>query len=638
MFRPALALPLAGFLLNLTACGGSSPASQSPATTVTFNKDIAPIVFANCASCHRPGEVAPFPLLSYSDTVKHAEEIGEETLARHMPPWLPERGEFPVLGDRRLSDAQIQLIQQWIKNGTPEGNAADLPKVPSFAAGWQLGTPDQIVTLAKPYKVTPGTEDVYRNLVMRTGLTAGKFVRAVEFKTNGAPIHHAVIRVDPTPASRRRDGQDGQPGFDGMGFQNAQDPGGQFIGWAPGRGPILAPDGIPWRLDDGADLVVELHLIPSDQPLVIQPTVGLFFTDKAPQKSPVTVKMGSKLIDIPAGARDHVVTDTYDLVVPVDLMSVYPHAHYLGKDMRLTARFPNGPEKLLLHIKQWNFHWQQDYRYTAPIALPAGTRLTMRYTFDNSEGNHDNPHKPPVRVKLGPKSTDEMAELGLQVMPQSLADAAKLVQSFDDRDAQKNVEMGELRVRDEPNNAEYRAFLGSSYLEVGRHLDAIPHLEAAIRLDPKSAAAHNDLGMVFLAQDRLSDALASFQRATSLAPKNEVMQFNLGNVLNKMSRPTEAAAAYSRALAINPEFPDAHVNMGALLFSRGRVRDALPFFARAAQLQPNSAVIHTDFSSVLAAAGRFPEAMQHVRRALELRPDYAPAQENFRRLQQMGVR
>jgi tetratricopeptide (TPR) repeat protein/mono/diheme cytochrome c family protein len=623
-------------LLAVVAAGcGRSPA---PSGAVTFNKDIAPILFANCASCHRPGEVAPFPLLTYADAVKRADRIVEQTSRRHMPPWLPEPGELPIIGERRLRDDQIDAIQRWVKGGKEEGKAADLPAPPSWPDGWRLGRPDAIVTTARPFNLSPSKDDVYRNLVLRTSLASDVYVRAVEFRTEGAPIHHAVIRVDRTQASRRRDGADGQPGFDGMSWQNVQDPDGQFIGWAPGRGPILSPDGIPWRLERGADLVVELHLVPSKKPLVIQPTIGLFLSSTPPVQTPLTVRMASKLIDIPAGQSDYIVTDTYDLPVPVDLMSVYPHAHYLGKDMLVTAALPDGAVKTLLHIKQWSFHWQQDYRYATPIPLPRGTRLTMRYTYDNSENNDENPRHPPVRVQLGPKSTDEMAELGLQVMPKSVADAAQLAQSFDERDTIANVALGEARVRQAPDEAGNRTFLGGAYVEAGRFADAVPQLEAAIRLDGTSASAHGDLGTALMAQGRLADALAHLQRAAALAPRDEAMQYNLGNALNEARRFDAAAAAYLRALAINPDFPDAHVNLGTLLMAHGRVKDALPHFERAAALMPNSAVIHSNLGGALANSGRYVEALREFRRAIQLNPQYGPALENIQRLERMGIR
>ena len=605
---------------------------------MTFTKDVAPIVFTNCAPCHRPGEVAPFPLLSYADAAKHADGMAEETRKRHMPPWLPDRGEFPILGERRLTGDQIATIQRWVDGGKLEGNPSDLPKAPSFPDGWQLGRPDLVVTLDKPYTLQPGEEDVYRNLVVRSPVASEMFVRGVEFRTNGAPIHHAVIRVDRTGASRARDGADGKPGFDGMTWQTVQDPEGQFIGWAPGRGPIVAPDGMPWRLERGADLVIELHMLPPKKPAVIQPTIALFASTAPPVRTPLMLRMASKLIDIPAGARGHLVTDTFQLPVAVELMSVYPHAHYLATDMLVTATWPDGATKTLLHIPHWSFHWQQDYRYATPIPLPRGTVLKMQYTFDNSEENDENPHSPPVRVRLGPNSTDEMAELGLQVLTGSLADAATLVQSFVEHDAQANVALGEARVRETPNSAEFRAFLGKSYVEVGRYADAIPHLEAALRLDPKAAGVENDLGTAYMSQDRMGDALTHLQRAAALAPRDETIAFNLGNVLARMSRPSEAAAQYSRALALNPEFADAHVNLGNLLYTHGRVKEALPHFQRAAELLPNSAVVHTNYGGALAAAGRYADALRETRRALELNPEYAPARENLARLQSMGVR
>jgi tetratricopeptide (TPR) repeat protein len=616
------------------ACGGSSRSGGAP----TFARDVAPIVFTSCAPCHRPGGVAPFSLLTYKDAASHAKEIAEQTEARHMPPWMPEPGQFPIVGERRLSAQQIETIQSWVKNGTPEGNPAELPKPPTFTGGWELGKPDATLAPAVAYPLKPATEDVYRNLVIRTSLPSDVYVRAVEFRTNGAPVHHAVIRADRSGVSHRRDGVDGQPGFDGMNWQNAQDPDGQFIGWSPGRGPIVAPEGMPWRLERGADLVIELHLIPGPQATPVKPTIGLFLTSAAPARTPLTVRMGSKLIDIPAGASQHLVTDEYELPVDVELLSVYPHAHYLGKEMLATATFPDGAEHTLLHIRHWQFHWQQDYRYVTPIRLPRGTKLRMRYTYDNSAGNPANPRRPPVRVKIGPKSTDEMAELGLQLLPASAADASRLAQSFVERDMLANIALGEQKAREEPQNAEYRAFLGGAYVEVGRFADAIPHLEAALRLDPKSGNAHSDLGTSLMEMNRLPEALAHFRAAAAFSPRDENIQFNLGNALSRARRLPDAAAAYERAIAINPGFPDAHVNLGSLRFSQGRVKEALPHFERAAALMPSSAVIRSNLANALAVNGRYKEALEQVRVALSLSPDYAPAQETLKRLNQLGIR
>ena len=620
----------------LLAAAALSGCAREPAPT--FTKDVAPILYANCVSCHRPGEVAPFPLLEYADAAKHATKIAEETRERHMPPWLPAPGDFPIAGERRLRDGQIDVLQRWVKAGMPEGDRTNLPQAPAFPDGWQLGKPDAVVSPDRAYTLQPSKEDVYRNLVIRTKIPSDAFVRGVEFRTNGAPIHHAVIRIDPTQHSRRRDGQDGQPGFEGMGFDTVQDPEGHFIGWAPGRGPILTPEGMPWRLERGADLVIELHMIPVRKAHSIQPTIALFFTDTPPSKNPLTVKMASRTIDIPAGQRDQVVTDVYELPVAVDLMGLYPHAHYLARDMKVTATLPDGSAKRLLHIPEWSFHWQQDYRYITPIPLPRGTRLEMRYTYDNSEANEDNPAHPPVRVAYGPKSTDEMAELGLQLLPHSLADAATLVESFAAREAQANIAVAAGRVRAEPGNAGHQAVLGGTYVEVGRYAEAIPILETALRLDERLADAHNDLGTALMNTGRMPEALQHLRRAVALAPANEIMLFNLGNALKDSGRAADAEAAYRRALQLNPEFVDAHANLGSLFFAQGRMALALPHFERAAALKPNSAILRTNLGSAYAVSRRFPEALREFRHAVALRPDYGPALDGIARLERMGIR
>jgi tetratricopeptide (TPR) repeat protein len=301
--------------------------------------------------------------------------------------------------------------------------------------------------------------------------------------------------------------------------------------------------------------------------------------------------------------------------------------------MLATATFPDGAVKSLIHIRQWNFHWQQDYRYATPIALPRGTKLTMRYTFDNSEANGDNPHHPPVRVRAGPRSTDEMAELGLQLLPQSPADAARLARSFDEREMLANVALAELRVREAPDVAEHQAFLGASYVEAGRPADAVAPLQAALRLNDRTAGTANYLGVALMAQGRVADAVGHFRRAAALGPRDERIHFNLGNALAELSRFSEAVAAYERALQVNPDFPDAHVNLGLLLFSRGRTQDAIAHYERAVALSPDSAVIHNNLGGALAATGHFTEAMRHVQRALQLDPQYGPAIDNLRRLQ-----
>ncbi|MSO49147.1 MAG: tetratricopeptide repeat protein [Acidobacteria bacterium] len=627
------ALAVVAMVALTAACGNATPAPGA----VTFNKDIAPIVFPNCASCHRPGGVAPFSLLTYAEAAEHADAIAKATREGHMPPWLPAPGQYPIVGDRRLRPEQVAVIQRWVKEGAPEGHAADRPATPIFPDGWEQGTPDLILTTDKPFDIRVGADDVYRNLVFRTPITEGVFVRAVELKTNNTRVHHAVIRVDRTSASRRRAGADGQPGFDGMAL-SVLDPDGQFIGWTPGRGPIVSPATMPWRLERGADVVVELHVIKSDKASTLQPTIGLFLTSTPPVQRPVTVRLESQVIDIPAGQSDYLVTDTYELPVAVDLLGVYPHAHFLGKEVRAFATLPDGSVKSLLHIEDWDFHWQQEYRYVSPIPLPRGTKVSMRFTFDNSSANKHNPNIPPKRVQGGSRSTDEMAKLGLQLLTQSPADAVRLVQEFDRRYKQAEVALGEIRVRAEPTNVDYLGLLGGAYVEVERFAEGAARLDAAVRLGDRTASTRNYLGAAMMAQGQTAAAVEHFRQAAALAPRDEVMHFNLGTALGALNRTAEAEAAFRRSITVNPDYGDAHVNLAALLLAGGRTKEAIPHFERAVALNPESAGMHSNLGGALASAGRYSEAMVEVRRALDLDPNHGPALDNLRRLQRIGIR
>ena len=622
-------------LILATGAGGAGSAASAQAT---FNNDIAPILFDNCVQCHRPGQAAPFSLLTYDDAFDRAQAIVNATRSRYMPRWLPEPGEFPILGQRRLSQEQIDAIQSWVGGGMVEGDPADLPSPPSFSDGWELGEPDLILTVDRPYPVSPSAQDTFRHLVLPTPLESDVFVRAVEFKTNGAPIHHSVVRLDRTSGSRRRDGRDGQPGFDAMSWDgDIRDPDGQFVGWAPGRGPIVSPDGMPWRLERGADIVVEVHVPPSGRTLTIQPAIGLFLSDTPPVETPLRVTMESKSIDIPPGEDDYSVTTTYELPVALDLLSVFPHAHYLGKEIRVTATLPDGVVRSLLHIEQWDFRWQQDYRYATPIPLPRGTALTMQYTYDNSAENAANPHSPPVRVQWGTDSANEMAALMLQVLPHSPEDGARLLPLFRERAMLESIAMAEARVREASDIAENRALLGRSYGEAGQFAAAIPHLEEALRLGDQSANTYSALGFALAAEGRLVEAAVRFERAAEIDPLNEIIHYNWGNALGGLARFAEAEMAYEQVLVLNPDFTAAHANLAISLYSRGRIEDAIPHFERAVELRPDSARFHFNLGNALAAAGRFAEAVPHIQQSLELEPGFEPARETLRRLQQLDL-
>jgi len=625
-----LARALIPAALALSACSGT----PAPIPAPTFAKDVAPILYANCVGCHRPGQSGPFPLLTYDDARSRAARIAAAVESRVMPPWLPDGAEPEFIGERRLGEAQIAVIKAWAAHGAPEGDRASLPPPPPLSASWEYGIPDLTAEPPAPYTLAPGGHDVYRNLVIRPGVASTRYVRALEFLPGGAPVHHAVVRLDRSRASRVEDGRDGQPGFEGMAAGGVQDPGGHFLGWAPGRGPIVAPASLPWVLTPGTDLVVELHLMPAAQPVPVQPSIGLYFTDAPPRQQPVMMIMGSKAIDIPAGAADYRIEDRYELPVDVEVLSVYPHAHYLGRDMDVTAITRDGASRSLLRIRKWSFNWQQDYRFVTPIPLARGTTIVMRYSYANTGRAGD----PPRRVTWGPQSHDEMGNLGVQVVTKSAADARQLADSLAQHAIAIDVAGAETLVKSDPRHAAHAAFLGASYVRAGRIADAIPALQRAIGLDPRSASNQNHLGGALLAAGRSSEALAAFRVATTLSPRDAHIRFNHARALAAAGLQSRAVEELARAVALDPRFGEAHQQLGVLMFGAGRLAEAIAHLRRAADLLPQSADVRGDLGGALAEAGRRDEAIIELRRALELDPQNQTARQNLALLERLKTR
>ena len=253
-------------LLAIAICEASS-ASLDGQAPITFNKNIAPILFTRCAMCHRPDGPAPFDLLSYGAARRRATQIARVTRDRLMPPWKAEPGYGGEFVDQHpLTDAQIEFIDRWVKDGAPEGSRADRPRVPSFPSGWQLGSPSQVITLSEPYTLPADGPDVLRIFVIAIPASSRRYVRALEFRPGTAVVHHANIRIDRTPRSRQLDAEDPLSGYEGLMANSAMYPDGHFLGWTPGQVAPLLPKGLAWTLEPGTDLVVELHLQPTGKP------------------------------------------------------------------------------------------------------------------------------------------------------------------------------------------------------------------------------------------------------------------------------------------------------------------------------------------------------------------------------------
>ncbi len=536
-----------------------------PKGTVTFNRHIAPILFSECAGCHRPGGAGPFALLAYADVRKRARQIVKVTRSHYMPPWLPEAGHLPFADERRLSIEQLGLIEQWTSDGTPEGAAADLPARPQWAEGWELGTPDLVVTMPETYALPADGKDVYRNFIVPVPTTGHRFVRAMEFRPDSRAVHHAFIRLDRTGQARRADALEPGPGFGGMGIPSGvESPGGHFLSWQPGRRPAPVPRGLAWPLPAGTDLVVQMHLQPTGKPEPIRASIGFHFTDEVPTNTPMKIGLTSYAIDLPPGVTNQAAEDGYTLPVDVELLAVLPHTHYLGRRIEGTAALPDGTRKPLLVIPEWDFNWQSDFRYAPPVFLPKGTTVSMRFAFDNSTNNARNPHHPPQRVRFGMQSSDEMAELWLQVLARTDADLEKLMADHDRKSVRDIITYNQILLERDPLDARAHTQLAKALLSRRQREEAHAHLRRAVEIEPENDDAHYHLGVLALEGQQLVEAEQEFMVAARLNPGNAKARNNAGLACLRQGKLDEAAAHFQEALRLNPEDAFARRNLGAV--------------------------------------------------------------------------
>ena len=600
-------------LLGATALTAAQP--------VTFTRHIAPILFESCAPCHRPGESAPFSLLTYDDAKKHARQIAEVTASRFMPPWPPEPGKGDFAGSRRLTDAQVAAFRQWAASGAPEGRAADLPPTPRFVEGWALGKPDLIVALDRPYTLAASGPDVFRNFVLRLPLDRRRFVRAIEIRPgNRRAVHHANVLVDRTGSARSRDGLDGAPGFEGMDVKletEGFEPETHFLFWKPGTPVDAEPADMAWPAGPGTDLVLNMHLQPSGKPEPLQPSVGLYFTDQPPKKRPMLIQLEHDgALDIPPDTREFVVTDHLRLPVDVDVLGVYPHAHYVAKDIQAVATLPGGGLRWLIHIADWDINWQAVYRYRSPVHLPKGTVISMRYTYDNSAANPRNPSNPPRRVVAGDRSLDEMAHLWLQVLPR---------ENPAGEDPRTVLQEALMRRRLEKYPADFLAqyTLAAITDTRGDHDDAAALFHKALEVRPGDASAHNAFGAALLASGRVEEAIPEFRAAIDLRPDYTFAHFNLGRALLSAGRYGESIPHLERAIHADASDVPALSNLGAALQAAGRSGDAVPWLRRAVQLRPAYFEARYNLGQALASSGDLDGAESELRAAAKLQPNDA---------------
>ena len=574
----------------LAALGAFLGATASAQPPLTFARDIAPIVYRNCAPCHRPGEAGPFPLLSYQDVKKHAPEIAEVTGRRFMPPWAPEAGYGDFSDERRLSDAQIRLIADWVSQGAPEGNPSETPPLPKFAEGWQLGPPDLIVDAPNAYTLPASGPDVYWNFVIPVALEKMRYVRAVEIRPGDKRIvHHANLYVDRARSARRQETAAGQgfPGMDVVIDRPLSEPDdGHFLFWKPGGAPYVEPEGFAWRLDPGNDLVLNAHLRPTGKPEQVRPTIGLYFTDQPQEKFPMLINLEHDgALDIPPGDRDFLVSDDFRLPMDVDVLAVYPHAHYVGHLLEGYATLPNGQRKWLIRIPDWDPNWQGAYHYRQSIFLPKGSVISMRYHYDNSAANPRNPNQPPRRVVAGNQATDEMGHLWLQVLPKP-----DMISARGDRRMELQEALMRHRLEKYPGDFEASFEIGALRLARLDPAQALPMIETAVRIRSDDPEARNLLGSALVAVGRNTEAIEQFRAAVRLRPDYGTARYNLARALARAGKSDEAIKTYGQLIQQFPRDAQVRDELGELYLKLGKRTEAAEYFNQALAIDPKDAV------------------------------------------------
>jgi hypothetical protein len=392
----------------LCLASATAPAVEPP----TFSGEVVRIFQERCQTCHRPGEHAPFSLLTHADAVARKDDIRDAVTGRAMPPWKPVDGFGDFLEPRRLTDAEIATLVSWIDAGAPEGDPAKLPPPRRFPTGWTLGPPDAVLEMPEPYTVAAKAADVYRCFVIPTAFPEDRWVTRVEWAPGDRKlVHHILSYVDTTDAAERLDRADPGPGytcFGGPGFA----PAGGLSGWAPGIQPRVMADGVGMLLPKGARLVVQMHYNnEAPEGRTDRTRVGLHFARGPIDKRQRSIAVLNRTFTIPPGERRHEVRASLTVPPGRDLHAntIAPHMHLLGRAMTVTATYPDGTVRPLIRIDDWDFNWQGNYTLARPVPLPAGTRIDMLAVFDNSAESPRQPSRPPRPVSWGEGTTDEMA-------------------------------------------------------------------------------------------------------------------------------------------------------------------------------------------------------------------------------------
>ena len=376
--------------------------------SVTWAKDVAPIIYQNCVQCHRPGQIGPMPLVDFNHVSAFAQEIKNAVVAKRMPPWKPVAGR-PMHGERKLTQEQIDTVVKWVDEGTPEGNPKDEPALPEFKSDWTLGEPDMILDGGEDFAVRAGP-DLYWHFLMPTKWTEDKWVSGVEVLVGNARIvHHVLAYLDETGTAQRLDDDEEGIGYSGGGAFPGFLPSGEMGGWTPGFFARPLPEGVARKLPKNATLVLQIHYNnPTGKMQKDRTKIGLHFAKGPVRQRLYQARIINPWFRIPAGESEFEVRASWPVSRDITVISVMPHAHLIAKKTSMIAETAKGKKISLVEIVDWDFKWQDTYHFAEPLRLKDGSRVELKFAYDNSEENPRNPHSPPVNVRWGENTSDEM--------------------------------------------------------------------------------------------------------------------------------------------------------------------------------------------------------------------------------------
>ena len=394
--------------------------AQSP-TTPTFSKDVAPILYKNCTNCHRPGEIGPMPLVSFSDARPWAKAIANRVTDGTMPPWHADPAHGQFANDRRLRDKDRETIVKWVSSGAAEGNRADMPAPPKFTEGWQIGTPDTVWSMQEDYPVpASGTID-YKNFEVPTNLTEDRWAQAIEVRPGDrSVVHHVIVYlIDPNAAkvappfmpagNMRRPAEAPKParGDDANDRPMKHGPTGWLAGYAPGQAVRVYEPGTALRVPAGSTLIIQEHYTASGKATTDRTRIGIKWAKEAPKTAVDVTTLQNQNFVLPAGSSDTRVDAELTLKEDMTIWSLLPHTHMRGKKWEVTAIYPDGRSEIILNVPKYDFNWQTDYVFKKPLQMPKGTKIHTTAWYDNSAANKANPD-PKKDVYWGDQTWEEM--------------------------------------------------------------------------------------------------------------------------------------------------------------------------------------------------------------------------------------